>query len=72
MGIDLGRRLNLKDKLFKTFTDEEIKAYYHRRYEREKEKRLNYQKEYYQKHKEEIKKKAENRYKIKCGLRIGK
>lgn len=62
----------MKDKLFKTFTDEEIKAYYHRRYEREKEKRLNYQKEYYQKHKEEIKKKAENRYKIKCGLRIGK
>ena len=62
----------MKDKLFKTFTDEEIKAYYHRRYEREKVKRLNYQKEYYQKHKEEIKKKAENRYKIKCGLRIGK
>lgn len=62
----------MKDKLFKTFTDEEIKAYYHRRYEREKKKRLNYQKEYYQKHKEEIKKKAENRYKIKCGLRIGK
>lgn len=62
----------MKDKLFKTFTDEEIKAYYHRRYEREKEKRLNYQKEYYEKHKEEIKKKAENRYKIKCGLRIEK
>ena len=62
----------MNDKLFKTFTPEELKEYNHERYEKEKEKRLNYQKEYYQKHKEEIKKKAENRYKIKCGLRIGK
>ena len=62
----------MNKKLFKTFTDEEVKEYYHRRYERDKEKMLKYQKEYYQKHKEEIKKKAENRYKIKCGLRIGK
>ena len=72
MGIDLGRRLNLNDKLFKTFTPEELKEYNHERYEKEKEKRLDYQKKYYKKHKEEIKKKAQNRYKIKCGLRIGK
>lgn len=72
MGIDLGRRLNLNDKLFKTFTPEELKEYNHERYEKEKEKRLDYQKKYYKKHKEEIKKKAQNRYKIKCGLRIKK
>ena len=53
-------------------TPEELKEYNHKRYEKEKEKRLNYQKEYYKKHKEEIKKKTENRYKIKCGLRIEK
>lgn len=62
----------MNKKLFKTFTNEEVKEYYHWRYERDKEKMLKYQKEYYQKHKEEIKKKAENRYKIKCGLRIEK
>lgn len=72
MDIDLGRRLSLKNKLFKTFTPEELKEYNHKRYEKEKEKRLDYQKKYYKKHKEEIKKKAQNRYKIKCGLRIGK
>ena len=72
MGIDLGRRLNLNDKLFKTFTPEELKEYNHERYEKEKEKRLDYQKKYYKKHKEEIKKKAQNRYKTKCGLRIKK
>ena len=58
----------MKDKLFKTFTDEEIKEYYHRRYERDRKKMLEYQKEYYEKHKEEIKKKARKRYRIKCGL----
>ena len=62
----------MNDKLFKTFTPEELKEYNHERYEKEKEKRLDYQKKYYKKHKEEIKKKAQNRYKIKCGLRIGK
>ena len=71
MDIDLDRRLNLKDKLFKTFTDEEVKAYYHRRYERDRGKMLEYQKEYYEKHKEEIKKKARKRYRIKCGLKEG-
>ena len=70
MDIDLDRRLNLKDKLFKTFTDEEVKAYYHRRYERDREKMLKYQKEYYEKHKDEIKKKANQRYRIKCGLKV--
>lgn len=62
----------MNDKLFKTFTPEELKEYNHERYEKEKEKRLDYQKKYYKKHKEEIKKKAQNRYKIKCGLRIKK
>ena len=70
MVTGLVRKLNLKDKLFKTFTDEEVKAYYLRRYERDREKMLKYQKEYYQKHKEEIKKRNRNYYKIKCGLKI--
>lgn len=69
MDIDLERRLSLKDKLFKTFTDEEVKAYYHRRYERDREKMLEYQKEYYQKHKKELQKKGRNYYRKKCGLK---
>ena len=69
-GTDLGRRLNLNDKLFKTFTPEEIKEYNHRRYEKARETRLKYQKEYYQKHKARIKENANKRYRIKCGLRI--
>lgn len=70
MDTDLGRRLNLNDKLFKTFTPEEIKEYNHRRYEKDRESRLKYQKEYYQKNKSRIKENANKRYKIKCGLRI--
>lgn len=62
----------MNDKLFKTFTLNELKEYNHRRYEKDRKHRLEYQKEYYEKHKEEIKKKAGNRYKIKCGLRIEK
>lgn len=62
----------MNDKLFKTFTLNELKEYNHRRYEKDRKYRLEYQKEYYEKHKEEIKKKAGNRYKIKCGLRIEK
>ena len=38
------------------------------RYLKERKERLEYQKNYYQTHKEEIKKKARNRYRIKCGL----
>ena len=70
MDIDLERKLNLKDKLFKTFTPEELKEYNHRRYERDRESRLKYQKEYYQKHKARIKENANKHYRIKCGLRI--
>ena len=69
MDIDLAGRLNLNEKLFKTFTPEEIKEYNHRRYEKARESRLAYQKEYYQKHKARIKENANKRYRIKCGLR---
>ena len=70
MVIDLGRKLNLNNKLFKNFTPEELKEYYHRRYEKDRESRIKYQKEYYQKNKTRIKEKANNRYRLKCGLRI--
>lgn len=58
--------------MIKCFTPDDWKEYNHKRYEKDKKHRLEYQKEYYEKHKEEIKKKAGNRYKIKCGLRIEK
>lgn len=57
-------------KLFKDFTAVELAAYNHKRYEKDKEHRLQYQKEYYQKHKSELQKKANNRYRIKCGLGV--
>lgn len=63
------RRLSLKDKLIKQFTAAELAEYNHKRYEKKKEVRLQYQKEYYQKHKKEILIKAENRYRKKCGLK---
>ena len=59
----------MKDKLIKQFTPEEMAEYNHRRYKRDRKARLKYQKEYYQKHKLEIKRKANNRYRIKCGLK---
>lgn len=62
----------MNKKLFKTFTSEEVKEYYHRRYERDREKMLAYQKEYYQKHKTQIKENANKRYRIKCGLVVEK
>ena len=39
------------------------------RYEKEKEKRLEYQKEYYQKHRDELKQRSLNNYKKKYGLK---
>lgn len=57
-------------KPIKEFTSEDWKNYNHKRYEKEKESRLKYQSEYYQKHKSEIQKKANNRYRIKCGLKV--
>ena len=69
MAIDLERKWNLKDKLIKQFTAAELAAYNHKRYEKEKKARLKYQKDYYQKHKEEILMKSEKRYRKKCGLK---
>ena len=60
----------MKKKLFKEFTAAELAAYNHKRYERDRNKRLQYQKEYYQKHKLELQRKANNRYRIKCGLGV--
>ena len=60
----------MKEKLIKCFTPEDWKKYNHDRYEREKQTRLEYQREYYQKNKNRIKKKAGERYRIKCGLGI--
>ena len=68
MDIDLVRRLNLKDKLIKQFTAEEMAEYRHKRYMKEKQQRLEYQKRYYQEHKKQIQKKALNRYRVKCRL----
>lgn len=51
-----------KDKMVKEMTREEYQAYHYLPY---REKRLTYQKEYYKKHKEEIKKKARARYRAK-------
>ena len=71
MATALARKWDLSDKkLFKCFTPEEKAEYYHKRYEKDRERRLQYRKEYYQKHKEEIKKRNRNYYKIKCGLKI--
>lgn len=46
-------------------TDQQYKR---RWYEKHKEYALNYQKEYYQKHKKKMQEKANNRYRMKCGL----
>ena len=53
-------------------TDSERRLNLTNRYLQERGERLEYAKEYYQKHKDEIKKKARNRYRIKCGLRLEK
>ena len=60
----------MNDKLIKQFTAEEMTEYRHKRYLKEKQQRLDYQKQYYQKHKLEIQNKANKRYRIKCGLEI--
>ncbi len=54
--------------MLKTMTKEELADYMHRKYLRRKEKALAWQKAYYEKHKEEIKAKANLRYRRKCGL----
>lgn len=69
MDIGLVKKLNMKKKI-KDFTAAELATYNHKRYEKDKGHRLEYQKEYYQKHKLELQKKANNRYRIKCGLGV--
>lgn len=58
----------MNDKLIKQFTTEEMQEYRHKRYEKDRKHRLDYQKEYYQKHKAELQKKGRNYYRKKCGL----
>ena len=72
MVIGLGRKLNLNKKPIKEFNAEDWREYRQKRYEKEKGKRLEYQKRYYQSHKSELQKKGRNYYRIKCGLRIEK
>lgn len=72
MDTDLERNLNLNKKPIKEFNAEDWREYRKKRYEREKEKRLDYQKRYYQSHKSELQKKGRNYYRIKCVLRIEK
>ena len=72
MDTGLERKLNLNKKPIKDFNADDWREYRHKRYEREKEKRLEYQKRYYQNHKSELQKKGRNYYRIKCGLRIEK
>ena len=62
----------MSNKLTKCFDSDDWKEYNHKRYEKYKKSRLEYQRKYYLAHKEEIKKRNRNYYKIKCGLRIGK
>lgn len=57
-----------RKKPIKEFTPEDWKEYRHKRYERDRKHRLEYQKEYYRKNEEKIKKRENNRYRIKCGL----
>lgn len=55
-------------KLIKQFTKEEKSEYNHKNYKENRDKRLNYQKAYYKKHKKEILEKANKRYRERCGL----
>ena len=57
-------------KMIKWFTPDDWKEYNHKRYERDREKRLKYQREYYQKNRDRERKRHEKYYRIKCGLRI--
>ena len=61
----------MKHKLIKQFTPEEKAAYRHQRYIQNRETLLARQKEYYEKNKAQIKEKANKRYRIKCGLKVG-
>ena len=54
--------------MIKTMTKEEYASYRHSVYLKYAESRRAKQKAYYEEHKEEIKVKARNRYRRKCGL----
>ena len=54
--------------MIKTMTPAELKAYRHDAYMRRREKNLEYQHNYYMAHQQEIKNKANNRYRKQCGL----
>lgn len=68
--MDIGLEKKLNKKHIKDFTAAELAAYNHKRYEKDRKHRLEYQNEYYQKHKLELQRKANNRYRIKCGLGV--
>ena len=53
-------------------TKEEKAEYRHNAYMKRREKQLQEQHNYYIQHKEEIKRKANKRYRIKCGLEVRK
>ena len=60
----------IQKKMIKEMTKEELSVYRHNAYMKRREKQLQKQHEYYVQHKQEIQKKANNRYKIKCGLGV--
>ena len=60
----------IQKKMIKEMTKEELSIYRHNAYMKRREKQLQEQQEYYIKHKDEIRKKANNRYRIKCGLGV--
>lgn len=58
----------MNEILIKCMTEEQKKAYNHQAYLKRKDIAKEYAKRYYEKNKERIKKEANKRYKIKCGL----
>ena len=54
--------------MIKTMTPEERQQYRHNAYIKRREKSLEYQRRYYTEHEEQIKRKAKNRYRKKCGF----
>lgn len=56
-------------KKIKDFTKEEMAEYRHNAYLKRREADKARQRKYYAEHKEEIKMRANKRYRIKCGLR---
>lgn len=59
-------------KMIKEMSKEEYTLYRHNIYLKHKDKRREYQKQYYQEHRDRILADRERRYKIKCGLKVGR